>query len=167
MKEVTLVAEINNKNTSHIWPTLFFSYTVYMYVWSVKIRVPLNRSETKSMRKAVSQIYWHTCSTTTRMVPRNKTHVACSSCAWFIFNLNTKSCYSQIVYITVFTHQMRFLPAQPLVPCCLLFYLLGEPAFLLMVRIPIHSCPWSVITCPPFATSPTLPHPIDQVTIFT
>ncbi len=47
------------------------------------------------------------------------------------------------------------------------FYLLGEPAFLLMVQIPIHSCPWFAINCSPFAASPTPMHPIDQVTVFT
>jgi hypothetical protein len=56
---------------------------------------------------------------------------------------------------------------QPLVPCFPVFYLLGEPASLLMVRIPIHSCPGLLTTAPPFASSPTLSHPIDQVTIFT
>jgi hypothetical protein len=88
----------------------------------------------------------------------------------------TQNLVIQRSYITVFTHQVRFVPLAPcyplfyllpLVPCYPLFYLLGEPAFLLMVRIPIHSCPWFVINCPPFAASPTLPHPVDQVTIFT
>jgi hypothetical protein len=55
----------------------------------------------------------------------------------------------------------------PLLPVILLFYLLGEPASLLMVRIPIQSCPWSANNYPPFASSPTLSHPTDQVTIFT
>jgi hypothetical protein len=55
----------------------------------------------------------------------------------------------------------------PLPPVTLLSYLLGEPAFLLVVRIPIHSSPWFAINCPPFATSPNLSHPTDQVTIFT
>jgi hypothetical protein len=36
-----------------------------------------------------------------------------------------------------------------------------------VVRILIQSCPWFGINCPPFAASPTLMHPIDQVTIFT
>ncbi len=43
------------------------------------------------------------------------------------------------------------------------FYLLGDPASLLMVRIPIHSCPWFTINCSPFAASPTPRHPTDQV----
>jgi hypothetical protein len=35
-----------------------------------------------------------------RLDPRNKTHVSGSSYAWFIFNLNTKQCYSQITHNT-------------------------------------------------------------------
>ncbi len=48
------------------------------------------------------------------------------------------------------------------------FYLLGEPAFffLLVVRIPIHSCPRFAINCSPLAASPTPRHPRDQVTYF-
>jgi hypothetical protein len=96
----------------------------------------------------------------------------------FIFNLNTKSLYSQIIYYSIY-YGIWLVLTQPLAPYCLLFLLatsyflyqlfslLGEPAFLLMVRIPIHSCPWFAFNCPPFATSPTLTHPIDQVTIFT
>ncbi len=37
------------------------------------------------------------------MGPRNLMHVACSSCALFIFNLNTKSIFSQIVYYSIYT----------------------------------------------------------------
>jgi hypothetical protein len=47
------------------------------------------------------------------------------------------------------------------------FYLLGEPAFLLVVRIPIHYCPWFAINCSPIAASLTPTHPTDQVTVFT
>ncbi len=82
-------------------------------------------------------------------------------------------------YITAFIHGIWLVLTQPLAPYCLLFflatpyfcyplfYLLGEPAFLLMVWILIHSCPWFAINCSPFAFSPTLTHPIYQVTIFT
>ncbi len=35
---------------------------------------------------------------------------------------------------------------------------------LLVVRMPIHSCPWLAINCSPLATSPTQRHPTDQVT---
>jgi hypothetical protein len=35
---------------------------------------------------------------------------------------------------------------------------------LLVVRIPIHSCPWFAINCSPLAVSPTPRHPTDQVT---
>ncbi len=76
-------------------------------------------------------------------------------------------------YITVFTPEMWPMLIPPLASYCPLFllitpfYLLGEPAFLLVVRIPIHSCPWFAINCSPFATSPTPTQLIDQVTIFT
>ncbi len=35
---------------------------------------------------------------------------------------------------------------------------------LLVMQIPIHSCPWFAITCSPLAASPTPRHPTDQVT---
>jgi hypothetical protein len=63
-------------------------------------------------------------------------------------------------------HCPLFLLATPHL-CYPLFYLFGEPAILLLARIPIHSCPWLAINCSPLATSPTLTHPMDQVTIFT
>jgi hypothetical protein len=44
------------------------------------------------------------------------------------------------------------------------FYLLGEPASSLVVRIPIHSCPWFANNCSPLAASPAPRHPTDQVT---
>jgi hypothetical protein len=44
------------------------------------------------------------------------------------------------------------------------FYLLGEPASLLVMRIPIHSYPWFAINCSPLAASPTPRHPTDQFT---
>jgi hypothetical protein len=39
-------------------------------------------------------------------------------------------------------------------------YLLGEPSSLFMVRIPIHSCPWSADNCPTYywLTHPNTPH---------
>jgi hypothetical protein len=70
-------------------------------------------------------------------------------------------------YITALTRQKKFVPTQPLAPCHPLFYLLGEPAFLLVVQKPIHYCPWFANNCPPFAGSSTLSHPTDKVTIFT
>ncbi len=60
----------------------------------------------------------------------------------------------------------HFLPICQSPLSCPLFYLLGEPAFLIVARIPIHSCPWFAINCSPFATSPTPTHPTEQVTIF-
>jgi hypothetical protein len=45
-----------------------------------------------------------------------------------------------------------------------LFTYLENQLLLLMVRIPIHSCPWFSINCSPLAASPTPRHPTDQVT---
>ncbi len=103
-----------------------------------------------------------------------------SSYAWFIFNLNTKQCYSQITHDSKHMHryisiQQFFSQSSPLLPALALilppfiwlnpsFYLLGEPVLLLVMRIPIHSCPWFAINCSPLATSPTPRHPTDQVT---
>jgi hypothetical protein len=87
----------------------------------------------------------------------------------------SESCYSQIIYYIIYTQDTAhvnpapcsslpalFLLATPHL-CYPLFYLLGEPAILLVARIPISSCPWFAINCSPFDTSPTLTHPIDQV----
>ncbi len=62
------------------------------------------------------------CSATTRMGPRNYTHVACSSCVWFIFNLDTKSRFSQIIYYSIYTSdEIHTNPAPcPLSPSILL-----------------------------------------------
>jgi hypothetical protein len=108
----------------------------------------------------------YSCSATTRMGPRNKTHVACVSSAWFIFNLNTESYYLQIIYHNIYTSDNI---QSSSTPCSLLSpsYLRGEPASLLMVRIPIQAYPWSANNCPTLTSSPTLSHPTDQVTIFT
>ncbi len=68
------------------------------------------------------------------------------------------SCYPPPIPAHFTCHPLFMLPT---------FYLLGEPAILLVVRIPAHFCPWLAINCSPFATSPTLTYPVDQVTIFT
>ncbi len=57
----------------------------------------------------------------------------------------------------------HFLPVCQSPLCCPLFYLLGEPAFLIVARIPIHSCLWFAIDCSPFTASPNPTHPTDQV----
>jgi hypothetical protein len=73
------------------------------------------------------------------MDPRNETHVTGSSSAWFIFNLNTKYHYAQIIHYKAHTWDMVHVNQAPffLLPALLyllsLFYLLGEPAFLHMV----------------------------------
>ncbi len=46
----------------------------------------------------------------------------------------------------------------------LLFTYLDILLLLLVVHIPIHSCPWFAINYSPLAASPTPRHPIDQVT---
>jgi hypothetical protein len=46
----------------------------------------------------------------------------------------------------------------------LLFTYLEILFLLLVVRIPIHSCPWIAVNCSPLAASSTPRHPIDQVT---
>ncbi len=60
------------------------------------------------------------------------------------------------------------MPGQPTL-CSLLphVYLLGEPAFLLVVAYPSTLVSGLLTTAPPFASSPTLSHPTDQFTIFT
>ncbi len=103
-----------------------------------------------------------------------------SSYAWFIFNLNTKQCYSQMTHGG--THMHRYTSTQqffshpppcfPLLPqfCSLLYGLtplftyLENQLLLLVMRISIHTCPWFAINCSPLAASPTPRHPTDQVT---
>ncbi len=46
----------------------------------------------------------------------------------------------------------------------LLFTYLEILLLLLVVQIPIHSCPWFAINCSPLAASPTPRYPVDQVT---
>ncbi len=100
------------------------------------------------------------------MDPRNLMHVACSSCAWFIVNLNTN--------ISLFTDpilrylHIRWDSCQPS-PFFFVtrFLLTWRTSFLARGANTHHSCPWFVINCPPFAASPIQTHPIDQVTIFT
>ncbi len=44
-----------------------------------------------------------------------------------------------------------------------LFTYFENQLVLLVVRMPIHSCPWFAIKCSPLAASPTPRHPTDQV----
>jgi hypothetical protein len=108
---------------------------------------------------------------TTMKGPRNYTHVSGSSYA--------KQCYSQITYMT-HSHGYMYTREDPLSIHPLLLslpsvfpFLAVQPLFftyleilllLLVVRIHIHSCPWSAINCSPLAASPTPRHPTDQVT---
>ncbi len=55
------------------------------------------------------------------------------------------------------SHSLLYLP----IP---LFTYLENQLFLLVVQIPIHSCPWFAIDCSPLAAPPTPRHPTDQVT---
>ncbi len=50
------------------------------------------------------------------MHPRNKTHVAWSSCTWFIFNLNTESHYLQVMYYSIYTSDNICLNPTPCYP---------------------------------------------------
>ncbi len=106
-------------------------------------------------------------------------HVSGSSYTWFIFNLNTKQCYSQIKCDDTHMHRhtsIQFFgqPSTLLLVVCFnspllcdltsLFTYLENRLLLLVVRIPIHSCPWFAINSSPLAASPTPRHPTDQVT---
>jgi hypothetical protein len=86
---------------------------------------------------------WLDLFATTTMDPRNYTHVIDSPCTWFIYNLNTKHCYSQITYERQYVHMhirivMFLLVNPPLVPLFASFnpscitrppvYLLGDPS---------------------------------------
>jgi hypothetical protein len=62
-------------------------------------------------------MYIAICFATTRMDARNSTHVTGSSYAWFIFILNAKCCYSQIIYYSV--HMQDIVHVNPaLAPHC-------------------------------------------------
>jgi hypothetical protein len=73
------------------------------------------------------------------------------------------------IYNGSFNHPTPLLPVLALT-CPLLFDLtplftyLENQLLLLVVQIPIHSCPWFAINCSPLAASPTPRHPTDQVT---
>ncbi len=63
------------------------------------------------------------------------------------------------------------LPLLPAVPFPLhlltpLFTYLENQLLLLMVRIPIHSCPWFAINCSPLPASPTPRHPTIKLHIY-
>jgi hypothetical protein len=69
---------------------------------------------------------------------------------------------------TTMTISGQLIPLLPALALSCPFHMV-QPFFLLlllllMVRIPIHSCPWFAIDCLPLAASPTPRHPIDQVT---
>ncbi len=87
------------------------------------------------------------------------THAACSSCAWFIFNLNTKSRYSRIIYYSINTSdEIRSNP----IPHHL------SPSILLTWRTSFLACglnihpllSWFAINCPTLCcfAHPSTPH---------
>jgi hypothetical protein len=82
--------------------------------------------------------------------------LACYSYTWFIFNLNTKSYYLQIIYYSIHTSDNTH-KFNPLLPITLLSYLLGEPDFLdeypstLVPGLPTTAHP--LLVHPPFHTS--------------
>jgi hypothetical protein len=83
------------------------------------------------------------------------------------FSLNTKHRYARIIYYSVTLEMWLHInpaPCSSLPPPLYLtplFTHLENQFFLLVVRIPIHSCPWFAINCSPFAVSPTLTHTTD------
>ncbi len=110
------------------------------------------------------------CFATTRTDPRNLMHVAWESHAWFIFNLNTKIFYRQIIHCNYLHNKQHFFATCPLhLKLNNPAYLLGEPASLLVVT-PIPSTLVSGLptTAPPLDFAPlTLSHLTVQVTLFT
>ncbi len=78
--------------------------------------------------------------------------------------------HNLIIYrscITVFTHQTMLNLTQPRAPCYPLFTYLENQLLCLWCEYPSTLVPGLLTTAPPFASSPTLSHPTDQVTIFT
>ncbi len=78
-------------------------------------------------------------------------------------------------YALIYSIQWFFSQPTPLLPvlaliCPFLYDLtplfthLENQLILLMMRIPIHSCPWFAINCSPLSASTTPRHPTDQVT---
>jgi hypothetical protein len=107
------------------------------------------------------------CFATMRMDQRNKTHVACASHAWFIFNVNTEiSSFTDHIlqYLHIISCPIQSNPLLPATPCLLS---LRTSFFARGGVYPSTLVPGLPTTIPPFASSPTLSHLIDQVTIFT
>jgi hypothetical protein len=83
------------------------------------------------------------CFATTRMDPRNQTHVTGSSNSWFIFNLNTKSHYSQIIYCSIYkpdTAGVNLAPCSSLPTFFTCNPLIMLPTFLLTWRTSYFAC---------------------------
>jgi hypothetical protein len=94
-------------------------------------------------------------------------HVSRASHTWFIFNLNIEILYITD-YILQYLHDNQcliqpnpFLSTNP----CLLTWITSF--FSRGGEYPSTLVPDLLTTAPPFASSPTLSHPTDQVTIFT
>jgi hypothetical protein len=72
------------------------------------------------------------------------------------------------VTLTISCQPTPLLPSllhlSPLHELTLLFTYLEILLLLLVVRMPIHSCPWLAINSSPLVVSPTPRHPIEQVT---
>ncbi len=106
-----------------------------------------------------------TCSATTTMDPRNWMHVArASSHGLFLTwtqNLIIYRSYSSLRYLHI--RQCLILP-NPFYP---LFTYLENQLLCSWCEYPSTLVPGQLTTAPPFASSPTLSHPTDQVTIFT
>jgi hypothetical protein len=78
--------------------------------------------------------------------------------------------YAEIYkHTTILSQPSPLLPALPsfcslLYDSTPLFTYLENQLLLLVMRVPIHSCPWLAINCSPLAASPTPRHPTDQIT---
>ncbi len=70
-------------------------------------------------------------------------HVSGSSYAWFIFILNTKSCYSQLIYYSIYTHDIAHVNPTPCSPLPALFYL---PSSLYVTHF-LHTWRTSYLAC--------------------
>jgi hypothetical protein len=100
--------------------------------------------------------------------------VSCFSHTWFIFNPNTTFIRCECTWAAIYTRTahreyccVSKLP--PFAPPCApflflaqwttLFYLLGNPLLMIVVRMSIQTRPWLVINCSPLAPYPPFPLP--------
>jgi hypothetical protein len=90
-----------------------------------------------------------------------------ASHAWFIFNLNTESHHLQIIHCNIYTLIYCLFQPNPLLPAILCLLIWRTSSFARGGEYPTTLVPGLLTNAQPFASSPTLSHPTDQVTIFT